>query len=389
MSRPYRSTVGNYKDVRQQRYDVAGQARHDNVHALRQQPLEHNQQHESGQQVPQGEEGRHVRPELPTPPYLGRQHDPLRHCGHAQKRQRAGEVPQHLRTNQATETEDGERRPTDQKHERRAHLDCDCTVPSLQPPRRRLRPRRTDWQLIGCPDGPPARDGNLSGPDRFTIARMSDEPKSSASFGPERLADRRDVPGVQGAPRVGQRELARVLLRLPPGRRADRAARSGSEAPAAPEAPTPPEAAPTALPLIGPARRLVENMQASLSVPTASSVRTIPVRPAGGEPHAHESAPCRADRRQGELHPPAGVGDREGAPGNARNALALRRDRRRAPQGDHRARQPRPRGGRAAPRRLPRPRGAQHQARRDPRVRDVLRRVQRADPQGTGRPAHP
>ncbi len=35
---------------------------------------------------------------------------------------------------------------------------------------------------------------------------------------------------------------------------------------------------PSAVPIVGPARRLVENMQASLSVPTATSVRTIPVR---------------------------------------------------------------------------------------------------------------
>jgi 2-oxoglutarate decarboxylase len=35
---------------------------------------------------------------------------------------------------------------------------------------------------------------------------------------------------------------------------------------------------PTTVPIVGPARRLVENMQASLGVPTATSVRTIPVR---------------------------------------------------------------------------------------------------------------
>jgi 2-oxoglutarate dehydrogenase E1 component len=35
---------------------------------------------------------------------------------------------------------------------------------------------------------------------------------------------------------------------------------------------------PSAVPIVGPAKRLVENMQASLTVPTATSVRTIPVR---------------------------------------------------------------------------------------------------------------
>ena len=34
----------------------------------------------------------------------------------------------------------------------------------------------------------------------------------------------------------------------------------------------------TTVPIVGPAKRLVENMQASLSVPTATSVRTISVR---------------------------------------------------------------------------------------------------------------
>ena len=46
--------------------------------------------------------------------------------------------------------------------------------------------------------------------------------------------------------------------------------------PAAP--PTPAAAVPAATPIVGPARRLVENMEASLAVPTATSVRTIPVR---------------------------------------------------------------------------------------------------------------
>jgi 2-oxoglutarate decarboxylase len=50
-----------------------------------------------------------------------------------------------------------------------------------------------------------------------------------------------------------------------------------AEAPPAPDAATP-AAAPEATPLLGPAKRLAENMEASLSVPTATSVRTVPVK---------------------------------------------------------------------------------------------------------------
>ena len=72
-------------------------------------------------------------------------------------------------------------------------------------------------------------------------------------------------------------------------------------------------------------------MQASLTVPTATSVRTIPVRLLEENRTLHEPAPRRADRRQGELHAPAGVGARQGARRDAGDALDLRRDRRRAP----------------------------------------------------------
>lgn len=111
---------------------------------------------------------------------------------------------------------------------------------------------------------------------------MSDEPKSSASFGPnvwlidEMFREFKEHPeSVSESWREFFSDYRPAAGRIapPPPLPA---------APAAPvaakEAPVPAQAAPAAVPLIGPARRLVENMQASLSVPTASSVRTIPVR---------------------------------------------------------------------------------------------------------------
>src|SRR3972149_2973108 len=111
---------------------------------------------------------------------------------------------------------------------------------------------------------------------------MSDEPKSSASFGPNVwLIDEmfREFKERPESVSESWREFFSDY-RPPAGRIAPPPFPPPPAGPpfAAKEAPAPPEAAPAAVPLIGPARRLVENMQASLSVPPASSVRTIPVR---------------------------------------------------------------------------------------------------------------
>ncbi|NWF99575.1 MAG: multifunctional oxoglutarate decarboxylase/oxoglutarate dehydrogenase thiamine pyrophosphate-binding subunit/dihydrolipoyllysine-residue succinyltransferase subunit [Thermoanaerobaculaceae bacterium] len=64
---------------------------------------------------------------------------------------------------------------------------------------------------------------------------------------------------------------------VPPGG-APRPAMEGVTAAAAAVAPPPTEVPAGAVPLVGPAGRLVENMEGSLAVPTATSVRTIPVK---------------------------------------------------------------------------------------------------------------
>ncbi len=111
---------------------------------------------------------------------------------------------------------------------------------------------------------------------------MSDEPKSSAAFGPnvwlidEMFREFKEHPeSVSESWREFFSDYRPAAGRIapPPPLPPAPAAPVAAKAP-----PTAPEAAPAAVPLIGPARRLVENMQASLSVPTATSVRTIPVR---------------------------------------------------------------------------------------------------------------
>ena len=65
---------------------------------------------------------------------------------------------------------------------------------------------------------------------------------------------------------------------LPPAAPPAAPAAAAPVAPAVPAKPAPAPAVPSAQPLRGPAARLVENMQRSLTVPTATSVRTLPVK---------------------------------------------------------------------------------------------------------------
>jgi len=102
---------------------------------------------------------------------------------------------------------------------------------------------------------------------------MSEEPKSAASFGPNVWLIDEMYRQFTERPESVSESWREFFSDYRP------AAGRMAPPPAPPERPPAPAAAPpAATPLVGPARRLVENMEASLSVPTATSVRTIPVR---------------------------------------------------------------------------------------------------------------
>ena len=64
-----------------------------------------------------------------------------------------------------------------------------------------------------------------------------------------------------------------------------------------------------AQPIRGGALRIVENMEASLTVPTATSIRTHPGAHARGEPRASSTSTATPTAaRQGQLHAPRGLG---------------------------------------------------------------------------------
>ena len=74
---------------------------------------------------------------------------------------------------------------------------------------------------------------------------------------------------------------------------------------------------PTYTVLKGAPARTAQNMEASLTVPTATSVRGGPGQAAEGQPHRHQQPPRARPRRQGVLHPPDRLRAGQGAQGDA------------------------------------------------------------------------
>jgi len=106
---------------------------------------------------------------------------------------------------------------------------------------------------------------------------MSDEPKKADSFGPNVWLIDEMFREFKERPESVSESWREFFSDYRPA--AGRIAPPAVVVPPAAPREAPPTAAATApVPMVGPARRLVENMQASLSVPTATSVRTIPVR---------------------------------------------------------------------------------------------------------------
>ncbi|HUK14281.1 MAG TPA: multifunctional oxoglutarate decarboxylase/oxoglutarate dehydrogenase thiamine pyrophosphate-binding subunit/dihydrolipoyllysine-residue succinyltransferase subunit [Thermoanaerobaculaceae bacterium] len=121
---------------------------------------------------------------------------------------------------------------------------------------------------------------------------MSDEPQDPASFGPnvwlidEMYREFREHPeSVSESWREFfsdyQPAAGRIAPPAPEAKPAPEprpAAAAAVQVPPPPAAPKPAPVLPAAVPLVGPAKRLADNMTASLAVPTATTVRIIPVR---------------------------------------------------------------------------------------------------------------
>ena len=138
----------------------------------------------------------------------------------------------------------------------------------------------------------------------------------------------------------------------------------------------------TAAPLRGSAARIVENMEASLQVPTATSVRTVAAKLLEVNRQILNNHLNRVGHGKVSFTHLIAFAIAKAVQADAGDELRLRRRRRQADGRAPRAPQPRARGRRRAPRRLALAARPEHQARRRARLRDVLRRVRRADPQG-------
>ncbi len=166
-------------------------------------------------------------------------------------------------------------------------------------------------------------------------------------------------------------------------------------APAAAPAPAPPapQPAPTldgerAEPLRGASARVVQNMEASLAVPTATSVRAVPAKLLEVNRQILNNQLARAGR-QGELHAPHRLRRRPGAAEDAAHERELCRHGRQAQRGPPRARQSRARDRPAEERRHAHAARPEHQERRHARLRGVPRRVRGSHPPGAHEQAHP
>ena len=138
----------------------------------------------------------------------------------------------------------------------------------------------------------------------------------------------------------------------------------------------------TADPLRGSAARIVENMEASLQVPTATSVRTVAAKLLEVNRQILNNHLNRVGRGKVSFTHLIAFAIAQGRQADAGDELRLRRRRRQADGRAPRPPQPRHRGRRRAARRLALAARPEHQARRRARLRVVLRRVRRADPQG-------
>ena len=167
---------------------------------------------------------------------------------------------------------------------------------------------------------------------------------------PQRLAGRRDVRAVPRRPASVSESWQEFFAdyrpgggqpRRPPGAGADAARRRGTAPPPPAPPPRPPRRRPPRRrqagrrcqlgePIRGAGARIVANMEASLSVPTATSFREVPAKLLEVNRTVINGYLGRTGRRQGQLHPPHRLRRRPGhRRHHAGDELALRRGRRR------------------------------------------------------------
>ena len=259
---------------------------------------------------------------------------------------------------------------------RRAHRRRRHRVPRRRRRGARRRPRAALRDASAIPGSTPARrstsrSGSPSSCALTVTARHGErrtrasEPMDSASsrdLGPQRGPGRRDVPPVPGEPEAVSRRLARVLRRLPAPRRATGAgaapaprrrlprtdARRRSARPRPParrRRPTAPLVLDGETPSRCAARRraIVANMEASLEVPTATSVRAVPAKLLEVNRQILNNHLARARGGKVSFTHLIGFAVRPRAAQGAGDELELRGRRRQAERRAPRARQPRAR----------------------------------------------
>ena len=222
-----------------------------------------------------------------------------------------------------------------------------------------------------------------AGPNEGLVEDLYEQYRVDPSSVPERWRDVLRRPARRERPAAGR--TARTRHRPAP---APDAAPPPPPAPQPPPQPAPaPPAAPASTdesrPLRGVHARIAQNMEASLAVPTATSVRSVPAKLLEVNRQILNNH-LESDRaRQGQLHPPHRVRRRAGAARLPEPLLELRGRSNGTPTV---VRHPQVNLGLAVD--VERPDGSrsllvpEHQGRGDPRLRRVLGRVRDGDREG-------
>ena len=117
------------------------------------------------------------------------------------------------------------------------------------------------------------------GPNEWLVEEMYDQYKADPELGVGQLARvLRRLPGAGRPAATARRRSGRRRRPPAPGDAGGTAAGSGTRRPLASAAAPQPEAAEEGAPIRGAAARIVANMEASLGVPTATSVRVVPAK---------------------------------------------------------------------------------------------------------------